>query len=129
MLTVAKIIYWCVGDINERVWSKGGMIPTGENRGTGTETCHSAAVCTTNTTQTGLGSTRTYAVTYCMSRTFIQLTKSLDSDYARCWTVQGSNPGRGNNFSHLHVQTRSGVHIAPYSKSTRCSSVGTTVGT
>ena len=79
------------------------MIPTGENRGTGIETCHSATVCTTNTTQTGLGSTRTYAVTYCMSRTFIQLTKSLGSDYARCWTVQGSNPGRENNFSRLQT--------------------------
>lgn len=34
------------------------MIPTGENRGTGTgtETGHSATVCTTNTTHTGLGS-------------------------------------------------------------------------
>jgi len=31
------------------------MILTGENRGTGTATCHSATLCTTNTTQTGLG--------------------------------------------------------------------------
>ena len=31
------------------------MILAGENRGNGTETCHSATACTTNTTQTVLG--------------------------------------------------------------------------
>jgi hypothetical protein len=73
--------------------------------------------------------TRTYAVRYCMSRTFIQLSQSLDSDYAKCWTVQGSNPGRGNNFfSSQNVQTHSGAHLASYSKSTGCSPAGKAAG-
>ena len=56
--------------------------------------------------------TRTYAVTCCISRIFIQLIKSLGSDYARCWTVQGSNPDRGNNFSRLQtVAYRGGVGV------------------
>jgi hypothetical protein len=32
------------------------MILTGENRSTGGQTCHSATLCTTNLTWTGLGS-------------------------------------------------------------------------
>ena len=70
--------------MDERVWSNGGMVLTGENRNTGRKPCHSATVYTANLTRTNLGSNFTL-------RVYRPATNRLSNDKANTFCCQDMN--------------------------------------